>query len=102
MNFTDLAKTTFEMDFSPDEEEAKREIVGTMIDLSVKTLELIKTLHVKADSLLKEKPVLLIKELTETTQMLAIYLDIYSDNELKLDSDQDTVADIVPYEDHEQ
>jgi hypothetical protein len=31
--------------------------------------------------------------------MLAIYLEIYADNELKLDSEQE--PDILPYGDHE-
>jgi hypothetical protein len=77
------------------------EIVSSMIDLSVKTSELIKALYEKSDTLLKEKPVMLMKELTDATHLLSIYLEIYSDNEFRLDDD-DKKPDYTSYEDHEQ
>lgn len=75
MDIRDLAMMTYQAETS---EEEKKELVKTISDISIHTLELIRQLQAKIDTLMTEKPEKLIHDLTEQAYLLYIALEMYS------------------------
>jgi hypothetical protein len=83
MDIADLAKMTLSMD--TDQEEIKQELITAISDTSIRIMELIRKLQSKIDTLITEKPPLLLEELTEATSMLCLYLEMYSDDAFEVE-----------------